>query len=136
MSDQPKPTGDDSMSGDVQRLSASSGSEAVSPSHPPKPIGEQDFVDCSESAKFIVNEMFEYGWLKAVSRDQATEWLRDWLSHAKHPTQPTGEWTEGMVFAYWESEDWQGLADAHKAQIAAAYQKGYEDGRTDKNTIE
>ncbi len=29
------------------------------------------------------------------------------------------EWTEGMVFAYWESEDWQGLVDAHNAELAA-----------------
>ncbi len=36
----PKPTGEDLMSGDVQRPSASSGGEAVSPSHPPKPAGE------------------------------------------------------------------------------------------------
>ncbi len=37
--------------------------------------------------------------------------------------KPTGEWTEGMVFAYWESEDWQGLADAHNAALAAEREK-------------
>ncbi len=41
MSDQPKPIGENLMSGDVQRPSASSGGEAVSPSHPPKPTGQR-----------------------------------------------------------------------------------------------
>jgi hypothetical protein len=42
--------------------------------------------------------------------------------------QATAEWTEGRVFAYFESEDFKGLADAINAALAAAYEKGHDDG--------
>ena len=52
-----------------------------------------------------------------------------------------GEWTANYVVKFLglhskHTEAASFLADAHNAQIAAAYKKGYEDGRTDKNTTE
>ncbi len=37
--------------------------------------------------------------------------------------KPTGEWTEGKVFAYFESEDFAGLAKAINAALAAEREK-------------
>ena len=52
----------------------------------------------------------------------------DVMCEDKPPDQSpitTCEWTEGRVFAYFESEDFKGLADAIKSALAAEREKGF-----------
>src|SRR4030095_10240654 len=52
------------------------------------------------------------------------EQLKAWDKATKQPTvEAQDEWTEGKVFAYVESEDYQGLADAINAALDAEREK-------------
>jgi len=42
---------------------------------------------------------------------------------SEQPAPATGEWTEAKVFAYFESEDFKGLSDAHNAALKAEREK-------------